>query len=59
MPQQSDAETWSIYECDRIQRGQSPQNERLVETGFATPIAAMVRANEMKLANRDRSYVVG
>lgn len=50
---------WSVYECDLIRRGQSPQNERLIETGFATAGVAMDRANELKRANRGSSYVVG
>jgi len=53
------SDLWSVYECDLIKRGQRPQNERLVETGFATPGAAMDRANALKRANRTSSYVVG
>ena len=50
---------WAVYQCDRIARGQAPQNERAVETGFATPGAAMDRANELRRADRAHSYTVG
>lgn len=50
---------WTIYQCDRIQRGQAPQNEREIETGFATAGAAMDRANELRRADPAHSYTVG
>ena len=50
---------WAVYECDKIKRGQTPQNERLVEGGFPYPSDAMDRANDLARANRTKSYVVG
>ena len=50
---------WTVYECDPIKLGQMPQNERVAETGFATPDEAMDRANELSRANPDKSYTVG
>lgn len=52
-------EIFTVYRCDRIRRGQSPQNEVIAETGFATAGEAMDRANELRRADRDHSYTVG
>lgn len=51
--------TFSVFRCDPIQRGQRPQNEVEVATGFETAGAAMDAANEMKRADRQHSYTVG
>lgn len=52
------AEPFAVYRCDRIGRGQTPQNE--------TPVAvrtsageAMDLANTLKASDRAHSYVVG
>lgn len=50
---------WSVYECDPLKLGQTPQNEREVVSGFSTPGDAREWANAMKRANRAKSYVVG
>lgn len=52
---------WIIFECDRIQPGQSPQNERRIENAvFETSEAAWEAAQEMRIASRGRhSYVLG
>lgn len=50
---------WNVYRCDRIRRGQAPQNEMEYETGFATAGEAMDRANELRRADPRHSYIVG
>lgn len=52
------AEPFAVYRCDRIGRGQTPQNE--------TPVAvrtsageAMSLANTLKATDRAHSYTVG
>lgn len=54
-----EVENWGVYECDRIKRGQTPKNERLIEPGYERPGEAMDRANELKRLNPSRSYTVG
>ncbi len=49
---------WAVYRCDRIQRGQAPQNEVFV-SGHRTPGEAMDEANRLKLLDRSSGYVVG
>lgn len=51
--------TWNVYECDPIRRGERPQNERLIESGFIHAMDAMDRANELRRANPSKSYTVG
>lgn len=50
---------WTVYQCDKIKRGQTPQNERAVATGFNTPGEAMDYANALKRADSAHSYTVG
>jgi hypothetical protein len=49
---------WAIYRCDRIKRGQSPQNEVFV-SGHLTPGEAMDEANRLRRADAAHSYTVG
>lgn len=49
---------WAVYRCDRIHRGQAPQNEVFV-SGHLTPSEAMDEANRLKRADRAHSYTVG
>ncbi|VDS07549.1 hypothetical protein PARHAE_00726 [Paracoccus haematequi] len=49
---------WAVYRCDRIQRGQTPQNEVFV-SGHLTPGEAMDEANRLKAGDRSNSYIVG
>lgn len=52
------AEPWAVYRCDRIGRGQTPQNETPVAVR-TSPSEAMDLANTLKAKDRDHSYVVG
>ena len=49
---------WAVYRCDRIARGQAPQNEVFV-SGHLTPAEAMTEANRLRRADGAHSYVVG
>lgn len=49
---------WAVYQCDRIQRGQAPQNE-VFASGHLTIDDAMSEANRRQRADRAHSYVVG
>lgn len=53
------ADTFAVYQCDRIKRGAAPENERVVATGFATAGEAMGHANALRCADSARSYTVG
>ena len=50
--------TYSIYKCDLIKLGCTPQNEVKVASGFATASEAMEAANAMKRADRANSYMI-
>ena len=58
-PSHATSGNWGVYECDRIKRGETPQNERLIGLGYDRPGDAMDRANELKRTNPGRSYTVG
>ena len=49
---------WAVYRCDRIARGQEPQNEVLI-SGHLTPGEAMDEANRLRGTDRLHSYTVG
>jgi len=49
---------WAVYRCDRIRRGETPQNETLV-SGHLTPSEAMDEANRLKRADPAHGYTVG
>lgn len=50
---------WAIYECDKIERGQQPQNE--IDTGerFADSGEAWARVATLKAANPGKSFTLG
>jgi hypothetical protein len=52
-------DVFAVCQCDLIRRLGAPQNERMLETGFATAGKAMDRANELRRADRHHSYLVG
>ena len=49
---------WAVYRCDRLTRGDTPQNEQLI-SGHLTPMEAMHEANRLKRADMAHSYTVG
>lgn len=49
---------WAVYRCDKIKRGQAPQNEVFV-SGHLSASEAMAEANRLRFGNGAHSYVVG
>lgn len=51
--------TYAVYRCPRLRRGESPRDETLVETGFATALDAMRRADDLRAGDVWHTYLVG
>lgn len=50
---------WAIFECDKIRRGQPPQNERDTGQRFRNSNAAWAAVRALQRQNPDKSYVLG